>query len=407
VEWLKANAHPIRTLSVADRDFRDLEPLRLAIGNARVVMLGEQSHGDGTTFHAKARLIAFLHQEMGFDVLAWESGLYDVHRVWNQVLAGEDVIAASRQGIFGVWTSSEQALPTFDYVASTLRTTMPLELAGFDHQFTGTLARDSVAAHVEAFAKRIGSSVTNDAEWPSALITLKSVAVIGPLPSKPSAADQLHLLRILGNLHRDATARGNGDREALFWTQGLVSIASNAKKLWAAESDRPSTDDANTRDRQMAENLVWLAREYYPNRKIIVWAASSHVARSVQALRSPSGTMPYASGWTVHMGTEVYRELGSQMYSIGFTAAKGSHGRRGNPEQHIGPLVPGSLEDLFSQTSHTYAFLNFRNRSPGGEWLNDVSTRAFGYQDLRGDWANVFDAIIFTRDMVPSTVASR
>ncbi|MFL5542988.1 MAG: hypothetical protein ACJ8J0_28675, partial [Longimicrobiaceae bacterium] len=107
-KWLQANAHPIRSLDVADRDFSDLEPLKAAIGSSRVVLLGEQSHGDGTTFLAKARLIAFLHQEMGFDVLAWESGIWDVHRVWEHVQAGEAVIPASRRGVFTIWTRSEQ-----------------------------------------------------------------------------------------------------------------------------------------------------------------------------------------------------------------------------------------------------------------------------------------------------------
>jgi len=77
VEWLAKSATRIRSLDPSDGDFSDLEPLRAALKGARVVMLGEQSHGDGTTFLAKTRLIRFLHEQMGFNVLAFESGLYD------------------------------------------------------------------------------------------------------------------------------------------------------------------------------------------------------------------------------------------------------------------------------------------------------------------------------------------
>ncbi|HEX8692892.1 MAG TPA: erythromycin esterase family protein [Longimicrobium sp.] len=406
-EWLAANAHPISSLSAADRDFRDLQPLKAAIGSARVVMLGEQSHGDGTTFLAKARLIAFLHQEMGFDVLAWESGLYDVHQVWRHVLAGEDVLSAARRGIFGVWNRSEQVLPTFDYVASTLGTARPLELAGFDNQTTGSLARDSVAAHVQAFARRIGSAVADDPEWPAAAATLTELAVTQHFDFKPPAADQARLLRLLGALRADASARAAGDREALFWTQALESLASYASMMWAAPPGQFRAQDSNVRDTQMARNLLWLADVYYPGRKIIVWAASAHVAREVTGLALGNGFQPFATGWTVHMGDEVHRVLGSQMYAIGFTAATGSFGPAGAAPQAIPPVTPGSLEAYFTEAGLANAFVDFRAPPAGGEWLRNVSTRAFGYGDLRGDWTRVLDGMVFTREMIPSTTASR
>ena len=43
----------------------------------------------------------------------------------------------------------------------------------------------------------------------------------------------------------------------------------------------------------------------------------------------------------------------------------------------------------------------------GGDWLKDVYARPFGYSDMRGDWTRVLDGMIYTRDMVPSTKATR
>src|SRR5262249_16345115 len=53
VAWLKKHVAPLRSIDPADEDFADLEPIRQAIGDARVVQLSEQSHGDGATFHAR------------------------------------------------------------------------------------------------------------------------------------------------------------------------------------------------------------------------------------------------------------------------------------------------------------------------------------------------------------------
>ena len=43
VAWLKNHAIPLRSIDPDDDDFADLEPLRKAIGDARIVQLGEQS----------------------------------------------------------------------------------------------------------------------------------------------------------------------------------------------------------------------------------------------------------------------------------------------------------------------------------------------------------------------------
>jgi erythromycin esterase-like protein len=73
VAWLKAHAAELRTIDPDDDDYSDLEPFREAVNKSRIVMLGEQSHGDGATFRAKIRLIRFLHERCGFDILAFES----------------------------------------------------------------------------------------------------------------------------------------------------------------------------------------------------------------------------------------------------------------------------------------------------------------------------------------------
>ena len=408
VAWLRANAHPIRSLSPADRDFSDLQPLKAAIGDARVVMLGEQSHGDGTTFLAKARLVAFLHQEMGFDVLAWESGLWDVAQVWRQVQAGHELLAASRRGIFTIWTRSEQVLPTLDYVASTLGTARPLELAGFDNQFTGSVSQDSMHLATEAFARRIGSAVPDDAEWPAARETLRELASNLHYTTKPAAAAQERLLRLLAALRTDAAARAGTDREALFWVQVLESVDAHARATWATLPNGPTIEANNARDAQMGRNLVWLANVWYPGRKIIVWAASSHIARDVAHLQSENAGHPFqAPGWSVHMGAEAYPALGAQMYTIGFTAAEGSVGRAGGGTATLPSPRAASLEEFFVLTSMSSAFVDFHSLPAGGEWLRDTWARPFGYSYMLGDWTRVFDGMIYTRSMTPSILSSR
>ena len=123
---------------MADDDFSDLKPLVAAIGSARIVVLGEESHGDGATFLAKGRLIKFLHQRMGFDVLAWEAGLFNCQdmdaAVRDPAVPLQDVLDL---GLYPIWASSSQVRPVFEYARLAARTKRPLAMIGFDHQFSG------------------------------------------------------------------------------------------------------------------------------------------------------------------------------------------------------------------------------------------------------------------------------
>ncbi len=86
LDWLKANATPLLNTTPGNPDFSDLMPLKAAIGDARIVLLGEQSHGDGLIFLIKTRLIEFLHKEIGFRC----PGLRDRALRHGQVLAIDD-----------------------------------------------------------------------------------------------------------------------------------------------------------------------------------------------------------------------------------------------------------------------------------------------------------------------------
>jgi erythromycin esterase len=408
--WLKKHAIALKSIDPADEDFADLEPLRTVIGDARVVQLGEQSHGDGATFHAKARLIKFLHQKLGFDVLAMESGLYDCRKAWALLRAGKDPVEAVSQGVFGIWTRSDQFQPVIDYLGKSSRGDRPLELCGFDCQFTAAASREHLVADVKAVLAQFDEAAIDTAARAMVLETLETVLQGKPAPAAEVQDQQRKALAAFGQALGAAKPSAELPiAELAFWRQFASSTPAHVESYWFAK--KPGKTDhigmTNLRDVQMAKNLIWLAREAYPKRKIIVWAASMHLMRNPATVKPQGKPLPpdfYRD--VVTMGHEVYKALSKETYTLAFVAAEGEAGVPWGKSWKLDPVQPGSLESLLIAAGHTNAIVDFRGLDESGRWLRKkLTARPLGHSDMTADWTNVFDGVVFTRTMFPSTLA--
>src|SRR5262245_43295749 len=85
--WLKTHAVPISTTE-AGNGFEDLRPLKEFIGDARVVALGECTHGTREVFQMKHRLVEYLASELGFTIFSIEANMPEAYRLNEYVLEG-------------------------------------------------------------------------------------------------------------------------------------------------------------------------------------------------------------------------------------------------------------------------------------------------------------------------------
>jgi erythromycin esterase len=338
---------------------------------------------------------------MGFDVLAFESGLFEVHKVWELIEGGEDVRTAMSQGVFSIWMGSAEVDPLVEYLDEAAGTANPLELAGFDCQFTGTASRDYLVDDLTDFLTGHGAAIVTGDEWDGFTAAFQGVMDGEWWQEKPTEAVKDSLKELLGRVRSEVEAFSAGEEEA-FWAQLLGSLEEQLEFIWHWEHGEWRPQVSTIRDMQMGDNLLWLANVAYPERKVIVWAATLHVARVLEGIDWVNSTASYA-GYTT-MGQVVWDGIGTDAYAIGFTAGEGQVGSWRNEPWQLPPPEEGSLEEAFMHAGFQNAFLDLRAIPAGGEWLSRyLLSRPMGYSWMRASWPRHMDAVIFTRVMQPST----
>jgi len=391
---LKGCLSAVGSIEPSDTDFSDLNGLRTAVGGARIVLLGEQTHGEGSTFSAKIRLIKFLHEKMGFDVLAFESGLYDCARIWENVQQGGALSQEVIGSLFYMYATSVQMGPLFEYVQGDLHAAHPLVLTGFESQHTGVKAKTQLFDDFERFLRK-ASPPAVDEEWE--LFRRVSIATFGSRDYRPGIEEKARFFRKLSDLQKllDDGSRVTDSltSSAGFWYQVVNSIESQTTRYWGMVAG----NEVSVRDAQMAKNLTWLAEKAYPGKKIIVWAHNGHIAKGMGSLGD--GPANPADAF-VPMGAAIHRTFGSKAYCIGFSGSEGTYMNYVNDQiVTVAPRPATSIEGALAAAGNTYAFLDYRKASGALHKPQDGTLGDF--QPAKGVWPEVFDGLFFIARVYP------
>lgn len=367
ISWLRENHYALRQpatgsgSTIAD-DYADLQFLKEVIGPRRIVQIGESHHSVAEYGAVKTRLIKFLHDEMGFDVLAFESSIYECFAADLRQLSPADALFAT---IFNVW-AFEEVLPLFEYLKQTQSTARPLAFAGFDPQIS---SRTGVATRPVFFQRVVGvldpGYAREVAQFDAQFVD--RIQREGPAYAR---AEEDRLVTFYTRLatyletSRDALAEAfPGDASPLVAERVAWSSARLAQLLSAYEKDPNDVTlqgHMAIRDRAMADNLTFLARTLHPGKKIIVWAANIHVRH---ANEQTTWLFPTMGGWL----EERFRD---ELYTIGLYPNRGTV-PGGRTVFTIDAAEPGTLERLLSDAGAAWLFVDLLSqpRHDGTRWM--------------------------------------
>jgi erythromycin esterase len=387
------------------RSAGDLDPLLERIGDARVVMLGEATHGTSEYYTWRARLSQRLIREKGFSFIAVEGDWPDSYRV-NRFVKGypdsgeraRDVLREFARWPTWMWANWEVAA-----LAEWLRGFNRGRAAGEKVGFYGL----DVYSLWESLEAIMGYLERTD---PQTLdVARRAYACFEPYQEDVHAYAQAtafvptscedEVADLLGEIRARATGYPE-DHEARF------SAEQNARAVVGAERYyrmmiRGSSESWNERDRHMMGTLESLLEQPGSQSKAIVWEHNTHIGDARATDMAGAGMVN-----TGQLARERYGEDGTVL--VGFGSHRGSvmaGAFWGAPMERL-PMPParqGSWEDVFHEAGgRDLLLLTDRLTDQAREWRGH---RAIGvvYDPTRERYGNYvptdlprrYDAFIF------------
>jgi len=389
VNWIKMNNIPIRSLSA--EIFTDLEALIPFLENKKFIQLGESGHGVAEFNKAKVRLIKFLHQELGFDVIAFESSIFECFYA-NQNVSTFDDLDLMYHSIFGVW-HTEEVRELFTYIKNSAQTAHPLILAGFDTQissYSGAINRPS-------FFKSIISQI--DPVYAGQIYAIDSEFIQNWYVADYLESNQNTLINQYNNLvdffdnHMSefASLCPDNPRIPLIARQTAWSMPQFIKQKVSDGYSR-----VEIRDKGMADNFEYLISNIYPDKKIMVWAHNFHI-------RHNNSAVPYYEGLKT-MGTYIAQNHRTDLYTIGLYMYRGKAAWNNRDVYKIEPARSGSLESIFYRARTKYCYVDMANeeQDEGNSWIfQSIYSKSWGTVDLRMVLKDQYDGILFIDTVNP------
>lgn len=361
--WLEANAHPFDG-SHLSLPHTDIEFFRDIVGDARIVALGENTHGTREFFEMKARILRFLVEEMDFNTFAMEATWPESRRLDHYVRTGEGDPAVLLSGLYFWISRTESVLEMIEWMRDHNEAGGNIGFHGFDMQFPGMAlhnvreyVRDVDPASSSVVAEQLDclTRFANDhaRNWPDSIYE-----------DQPEAfqSDCAARLQEVGD-----RLQANRDRYEDVAGKDAFEVALQSLRV-AVQYHLKTAEDGN-RDEFMAENTEWINRRIGTEGRMVLWAHNYHVSAEPE-----------------NQGSFLRETFGDEMVIIGFShvdgwfTARHVTGSRPLGLHQLHPVVDGSYESYLSRGSLPWFVLDLRNRddnSLGGLWLR--GTRPFRF----------------------------
>jgi erythromycin esterase-like protein len=356
----------------------DYDPLMDLIDDARLVLIGEATHGTHEFYEQRAEITKRLIQEKGFKAVAVEADFPDAYRV-NRFVRGTDEDLTAEEAL-----RNFQRFPTWMW-----RNTDVVNFVSWLRQYNDALATDrkvgfygldlysmyASIGEVLKYLEQVDPEAAKRARDRYACFEFfeedsQSYGYAASFDIEESCRDETvnQLLELQQQTAKYLQHDGRVAADEFFYAEQNARLVKNAEEYYRSMF-QGRVSSWNVRDRHMAETLEQLMthmdRQGTPT-KLVVWEHNSHLgdARATD--------MGKGDEWNV--GQLVRDRYGKEAVLVGFTTYTGTVTAASNwdePPQlkQVCPARPDSYEALFHSTGLPRFLLNLRDRNEAVDGL--------------------------------------
>jgi len=334
----------------------DLDPLLARIGDARLVLMGEASHGTAEFYDMRIRIAKELIEKKGFNIIAVEADWPDAARIHHFVrnIAVDPLLESQPFTRFPTWMWANRSILDFTYWLKTHNDSVTE--ANKQVGFYG-LDLYSLGASIEAVLNYL-----NTVDPATAEVARLRYGCLSPWSADPALYGQLVLTRqyrkceegviaTLQDMLKKRLEYTEVDGERYFNASQNALLVANAERyyrtMYYAEQN-----SWNQRDQHMFSTLESVLKYRGPHSKAIVWAHNSHIGDARATQMSARGEL--------NIGQLVRQKYGDAAYLIGFGT---DHGTVAAASEWGGPMevktVQPSHMDSYERVCHEVPTDNF------------------------------------------------
>lgn len=291
-------------------EFQNLSRLKEKLSGVEIIAIGENTHGLGEVFATKVKLVKFLHEELDFDLILFESGYGDGALAWENI---ESFTAEEFTKTFtsNFYYKSEEIMSLVSYVKD--RTNNTLKIQGFDCQPQQRYLSKRMSEIVKPIDTVFSESVTAELKDFNKLYQFEqNKDTLGFYKQREKFSNFLSdYENLIDNQEKALIENGTTFKELDAIRKSIEMFRNTYSKLeFGNLMGWPMF--LNLRDKALFENVEWF-KTNNPKAKIIIWAQNSHIEKE-HSQNEPIN-------W---MGHSLKKKYGSKYYAIGTIVYKGN-----------------------------------------------------------------------------------